>query len=219
MVRYSPQELGELQKQILKHFFLCKEDKRPESVSHIAKELRVLQPSVYRSVDLLVKEKYLLKEDDFTRKSGQKYVERDLIVTGKGAAAAVILGISNDDIINYFTRRKSKYILSTDEVEFFQKFKQIGIKEPDKQDLLIRRMMEYFLKNNYFDELGGAKDLSDDEFKRLLTYVAVEYHNAIGKPHTIRDLVDKYSLDRKQLKDILQKQKLKIDSMIRQLED
>lgn len=217
MVRYSPQELGELQKQILKHFFLCK-DKRPESVSHIAKELGVLQPSVYRSVDLLVKEKYLLKEDDFTRKSGQKYVERDLIVTGKGAAAAVILGISNDDIINYFERRKSKYILSIDEVEFFQKFKQIGIKEPDKQSLLIRKMMEYFLKNNYFDELGGAKDLSEDELKRLLTYVAIEYHNALGNPRTIRDLVDKYSLDKKQLKDMLEKQKLKIDSMIRQLE-
>jgi hypothetical protein len=219
LARYSPQELGELQKQILKHFFLCKENKRPESVSHIAKELGVLQPSVYRSVDLLIKEKYLLKEDDFTRKSGQKYVERDLIVTGKGAAAAVILGISNDDIVRYFERRKSKYILSTDEVELFQKFKQIAVKEPDKQNLLIRKMMEYFLKNNYFDELGGAKDLSDDEFKRLLTYVAIEYHNAVGKPRTIRDLVNKYSLDKKQLRDMLQKEKSRIDSMIRQLED
>src|ERR671923_315750 len=142
MVRYSPQELGELQKQILKHFFVCKEDKRPESVSHIAKELKALQPSVYRSVDLLVKEKYVLKEDDFTRKSGQKYVERDLILTEKGAAAAVLLGISNDDIINYFKRRKSKYILFDDEIEFFQKFKQLVIKEPDKRSLLIRKMIE-----------------------------------------------------------------------------
>jgi hypothetical protein len=52
-----------------------------------------------------------------------------------------------------------------------------------------------------------------------LTYVAVEYHNAVAKPRTIRDLVDKYSLDRKQLKDILEKEKLRIDSIIRQLED
>lgn len=218
MVRYSPQELGILQKEILKHFFICK-DKRPESVSHITKVLRVLQPSVYRSVDLLIKQKYVLKEKEFSRKSGQKYVEKDLIVTGKGAAAAVLLGISNDDIINYFGRRRSKYILSDDEVELFQKFKQIAIKEPDKQNLLIRKMMEYFLKNNYFDEIGAAKDLSDEEFKRLLTYVAIEYHNAVGKPRTIRDLVDKYSLDRKQLRDMLQKEKSRIDSIICQLED
>jgi hypothetical protein len=85
--------------------------------------------------------------------------------------------------------------------------------------LLIRKMMEYFLKNNYFDELGGAKDLSEDELKRLLTYVAIEYHNALGNPRTIRDLVDKYSLDKTQLKDILEKQKLKIDSIMRQLGD
>jgi hypothetical protein len=217
MSHYSHAELGALQKQILRHFFLCKENK-PESVSHITKALRVLQPSVYRSVDLLIKEKYLLKEKEFSRKSGQKYVEKDLIVTGKGAAAAVLLGISNDDIINYFERRKSKYNFYNDEIEFFQKFKQI-VKEPGKQSLLIRKMMEYFLTNNYFDEIGAAKDLSDDEFKRLLTYVAIEYHNAVGKPRTIRDLVDKYSLDKKQLKDILEKEKSKIDSIIRQLED
>jgi hypothetical protein len=217
MAHYSHPELGELQKQILKHFFICK-DNRPESVSHITKALRVLQPSVYRSVDLLIKEKYLLKEKEFSRKSGQKYVEKDLIVTGKGAAAAVLLGISNNDIINYFERRKSRYNFYNDEIKFFQKFKQIAISEPNKQHLLIRKMMEYFLKNNYFDEIGGAKDLSDDEFKRLLTYVAVEYHNAVGKPRTIRDLVNKYSLDKKQLKDMLEKQKLRIDSIIRQLE-
>ena len=129
------------------------------------------------------------------------------------------MGISNEDIINYFDRRKSKYILFDDEIQFFQKFKQIAIKEPDKQTLLIRKMMEYFLKNNYFDENGAAKDPSADELKRLLTYVAIEYHNALGNPRTIRELVDKYSLDRKQLREILEKQKLKIDSIIRQLED
>ena len=99
------------------------------------------------------------------------------------------MGISNDDIINYFERRKNKYLLADDETKFFQKFKQIAIREPDKQNLLIRKMMEYFLKNNYFDELGGAKDLSADEFKKLLTYVAIEYHNAVGKPRRIEILL------------------------------
>jgi hypothetical protein len=80
-------------------------------------------------------------------------------------------------------------------------------------------MMEYFLTNNYFDEIGAAKDLSVDELKRLLTYVAIEYHNADGKPRTIRDLVNKYSLDKKQLKDILEKEKLRIDLIIHQIGD
>lgn len=209
---YKTIELGEVQQKILRHFFDCK-DKEPESVSHISKALGLLQPSIHRSVDYLIKEKYLIKEGQYT------HGEKELILTGKGAAAAVILGISNEDIINYFDRRKSKYILFDDEIQFFQKFKQIAIKEPDKQTLLIRKMMEYFLKNNYFDENGAAKDPSADELKRLLTYVAIEYHNALGNPRTIRELVDKYSLDRKQLREILEKQKLKIDSIIRQLED
>jgi hypothetical protein len=148
-----------------------------------------------------------------------KRSEKTLTLTDKGAAAAVILGITNEEIINYFIRTRSEYISSDKEVEFFQKFKQIAIREPDKQDLLIRKMMEYFLKNNYFDEKGTAKHLSADEFKRLLTYVAIEYHNAVGNPRTIGELVDKYSLDRKQLKDMLEKEKLRIDSIIRQLED
>jgi hypothetical protein len=205
-------ELGEVQQKILRHFFDCK-DKEPESVSHISMKLGLLQPSVYRSVDLLIKEKYLIKEGQYT------HGEKELIVTGKGAAAAVLLGITNDHLIDYFRRVKQKYSSASNEVQFLQQFKSMMIRKPDKQDLLIRKMMEYFLKNNYFDEIGAIKELSADERKTLLTYVAIEYHNALGNPRTIRELVDKYSLDRKQLKDILEKQKLKIDSIIRQLED
>jgi hypothetical protein len=212
MSSYKMIELGEVQQKILRHFFDCK-DKEPESVSHISMKLGLLQPSVYRSVDLLIKEKYLIKEGQYT------HGEKELIVTGKGAAAAVLLGITNDHLIDYFRRVKQKYSSASNEVQFLQQFKSMMIRKPDKQDLLIRKMMEYFLKNNYFDEIGAIKELSADERKTLLTYVAIEYHNALGNPRTIRELVDKYSLDRKQLKDILEKQKLKIDSIIRQLED
>jgi hypothetical protein len=218
MARYNVGELGELQKRILTHFFTCK-DIGPESVSHITKALGVLQPSVYRSVDLLIKGKYLIKENEYTKKSGQEYVEKDLIVTGKGAAAAVVLGITNDEIINYFRKRKSKYSSPDEEVQFFQKFKQGMIRQPDKQDLLVRKMMEYFLKNNYFNELGSAKELSLDEFKKLLMYVAVEYHDAVGKPYSIRKLAEKYSLDKSLLKEMLEKEKLRIDSIIHHLGD
>ena len=78
--------------------------------------------------------------------------------------------------------------------------------------------MVYLLKNNYFNELGFVK-ISSDELKKLLTYVAIEYHNAVGKPRTISDIVEQYGLDRKQLIDVLNKQKLRIDSIIHQLQD
>jgi hypothetical protein len=212
MSSYKIIELGEVQQKILRHFFDCK-DKEPETVSHISTKLGLLQPSVYRSVDLLVKEEYLIKEGKYARGG------KELIVTEKGAAAAVLFGITNDQLIKYFGKIKWKDSSAGNEVQFLQGFKDVIIGKPDKQEVLIRKMMEYFLKNNYFDENGTAKHLSADEFKRLLTYVAIEYHNAVGKPHTIRDLVDKYSLDKKQLKDILEKEKLRIDSIIRQLED
>jgi DNA-binding MarR family transcriptional regulator len=204
-------KIGELQQKILKHIFECTSES--ENANHIAKSLGLAQPTVLKSIQLLMQENYMESQQK------SKRTEKMLTLTEKGAAAAVLLGISNDEIINYFKRTRSEHISSDKEVEFFQKFKHIAIKEPDKQDLLIRKMMEYFLKNNYFDEIGAAKHLSTDEFKRLLTYVAIEYHNALGNPRKIRDLVDKYSLDKKQLKDILEKQKLMIDSMIRQLED
>jgi DNA-binding MarR family transcriptional regulator len=204
-------KLGELQQRILKHIFEC--TSKSENTNHIAKSLGLAQPTVLKSIQLLLQENYMESQQKAKR------TKKMLTLTEKGAAAAVILGITNDEIINYFRRTRSEHISSDKEVEFFQKFKHIAIKEPDKQDLLIRKMMEYFLKNNYFDENGSAKQLLPDEFKRLLTYVAVEYHNALGNPWTIRELVDKYSLDRKQLREILEKQKLKIDSIIRQLED
>jgi len=67
------------------------------------------------------------------------------------------------------------------------------------------KMMECLLKNNYFNELGALK-MSSDESKKLLTYVTIEYHNTLGKPRTIRDFVDKYGLEKKQLIDIFNRE-------------
>jgi hypothetical protein len=83
--RYISSELGDVQKKILKHFFKCK-DTGPESVSHISKEIGILQPSVYRSANVLINNKYMLKENVYT------VGEKTLISTEKGAAAAVLLG-------------------------------------------------------------------------------------------------------------------------------
>jgi DNA-binding MarR family transcriptional regulator len=214
MTRYSPLELGEVQKQILKHFFLCKENKRPESVSHIAKELRVLQPSVYRSVDLLIKEKYLLKENDFTRKSGQKYVEKNLILTEKGAAAAVILGGTFDEFENYFKRQRHP------DIEILQFIKRI-YKTSEKRDLIIKKAMEYAFKNNYFDKGSTIRQLTEEELKKLRLYMAMEYINSLGPTSNIRSLkefIDRYQLDREIMKEYLNQQKQFADLLLRELD-
>jgi hypothetical protein len=157
MPRYISSELGDVQKKILKHFFECK-DREPESVSHISKEIDILQPSVYRSADVLIRNKYLQKEIKYT------VGEKTLIATEKGAAAAVLLGITNDQLIDYFKKIRRDYPSARDDVQFFQQFNHmINIREPKKTDVLIRKMMEYLLKNNYFNELGSAK-ISSDEF-------------------------------------------------------
>jgi hypothetical protein len=195
----------------LKHFFGCK-DTGPESVSHISKEIGVLQPSVHRSVDLLIKNKYLLKEIAYT------VGEKKLITTDKGAAAAVLLGITNDQLIGYFRKIRHDDPSARDYDQFFQQFNHmINIRKPEKRDVLIRKMMEYLLKNNYFNELGFVK-ISSEEFKKLLTYVAIEYRNAVGKPRTTSDIIEQYGLDKKQLIAMLHQEKLRIDSIIHQLQ-
>jgi hypothetical protein len=217
LTRYIPGELGELQKKILRHFFDCKAKPMvAESVSHISKHLGVLQPSVHRSVEILRNDKYLLKDDKYT------VGEKGLVLTEKGAAAAVLLGISTDDVTSYFKKIRRKDITgqADDLVGFFNNIRQLeGIGEPSKQDLLIKKMMEYYLEKNYFDEMGGAKQLDQEDFRRLLAYIAVQYHTALGKPRSIRDVMEKYGIDKKLVTKTLEQEKSKIDSLIRELQD
>ena len=70
------QELGYLQQEILKHFFTCRE--KTETVSHISKQVKSLQPAVFRSIASLIKQGYLVKEKDI------KNVEKYLRLTPKG---------------------------------------------------------------------------------------------------------------------------------------
>lgn len=214
MTRYKSEELGDVQKKILKHFFDC-EERKPESVSHLSKELGVLQPSIYRSVELLIKGGYLLKNDKYT--VGNK----EIIVTPKGAATAVLLGITTNQLVRYFKKRKKDDSSATDAARYFEGFTRMtGIKNPPKQDLMVREMMEYLLKSDdFFNESGlVARNLTEEEKNQLMAFVAIKYHRAVGKPREIREVADKYGLDKNFLKEMLQREKEGISSLIRQLE-
>jgi hypothetical protein len=79
------EHLRDLQQKILKHLLGCNNE-GVESSSHIARTLHAHQPAVHRSVNALMKKEYLVKE--------KKCVQwaKSVILTSKGATAAVLLG-------------------------------------------------------------------------------------------------------------------------------
>src|SRR5262249_23136430 len=158
---------------------------QPESVSHISKELGVLQESVYRSVELLIKNGYLAKDDKYTIR------KKEIVVTPKGAALAVLLGATTNQLVKYLNRRKKYDESEADTARYFEGFTRMAnIKDPSKQNLLVREMMEYLLEqDDYFNEAGRvAKSLSQEEQKGLMEYLVIRYRQAVGQPRTIKDV-------------------------------
>lgn len=211
MSGYNRTGIGELQQRILRHFFEC-QDQTPESVNHIANSLGVAQPAVFKSVKLLIEDKYIVKDPEF--KSGRKA----LVVTDKGAATSVVLGIPYEHIVNYFFKLSDHDVAAAKQLRYFKKFEDM-FRIPDKREFLVRKMMEHLVKLDKFDDTGFIKwPLSQGETKLLLAYVTIEYNKAFGKVTTIKEFIDKYGLDKKFLKTMFEKDRKRIDSIIKQLE-
>jgi DNA-binding MarR family transcriptional regulator len=212
MSGYNRIGIGELQQRILRHFFEC-QDQIPESVNHIASSLGVAQPAVFKSVKLLIDNKYIVKDPEY--KSGRKA----LVVTDKGAAASVALGISYEQLVNYFFKLSNQDTSAAKQLSYFKKLEDM-FRIPDKREFLVKKMMEHLLRLDKFDDAGYIKwPLSQGETKLLLAYVAIEYNRAFGKVSTIKEFVDKYGMDKKFLRVMFEKDRKRIDSIIKQLED
>lgn len=212
MSGYNLMNLGELQQRIMKHFFEC-EDQIPESVNHIAHSLGVVQPAVFKSVNLLIRDKFLVKEPEF--ENGRKA----LVVTDKGAAASVVLGIPYEHMVTYFLKLGDKDHSAARQADYFKKFENM-FRIPDRREFLIRKMMERLLTIDKFDNTGFIKwPLPQGEIKLLLAYVTVEYNKVFGKVTTVKEFIDKYGMDKKLLKSMFEKDRRRIDSIIKQLED
>jgi len=204
--------IGELQGRILRHFFEC-QDKIPESVNHIAKSLGVAQPAVFKSVKLMIEDKYIVKDPEY--KNGRKA----LLVTDKGAAASVVLGISYEQMVDYFFKLSSQDASAARQLRNFKRFENM-FRIPDKREFLVRQMMEHLLKLDKFDDTGFIKwPLSQGETKLLLAYVTIEYNKAFGKVTNIKEFIDKYGMDKKFMKRMFEKDRSRIDWIIKQLED
>jgi hypothetical protein len=107
---------------------------------------------------------------------------------------------------------------AAEQVVYLKKFENI-FQVSDRREFLVRKMMEYFLKTNLYKEGGIAKWPSQNELKLFLAYMSIEYNNAFGNVRTIKDLLDKYGIDKKVLKTMFEKDRNRIDSIIRSLED
>ena len=89
--------MGDLQKKILGHMLECTSEL--ENTNHISKALGLAQPTIFKSIQLLEKEKYVQ-----TRQENPHGI-RTLKLTDKGVAAALVAGEEKDNIYSYLQRR------------------------------------------------------------------------------------------------------------------
>jgi hypothetical protein len=203
---------------ILKHFFECN-IAGPESVSHISESIKLLQPSVHRSVDSLIKDKYLVKDKKPIRSGkGKMSFEKALYVTDKGIAAAIVLGVAIDQVKNYLSKFASKNEAVANSISYFNRFTRL-YKIPMKREFLARKLMEYLLNNECYDNRGTIKSPTREEFRKAMRYIQGAFDESFGIPETFKEVLDKYGIDKGFLKEAFQKDRKRIDLILSQLEN
>jgi DNA-binding MarR family transcriptional regulator len=169
--RYIGPKLGELQERILNHFFQC-ESKRIEGINHISKAINAKESSVSRSIDILLYNKFLQEDPKRAREKGNKFFEKAIYLTDKGAAYAVVmLGVKLEQIKNYISKYDSTSATGWD--QYFEAF-QI----PANREYIFRKTMEFLLTNNIFDDKGRMRQLTEDEIqkKAIFEFTAAREH-------------------------------------------
>jgi hypothetical protein len=212
--------MGELQEKILKHFFEC-QSKQIEGVNHISEAVGASQPSVSRSMDHLLENKYLQEDPKLAREKGHKFFEKPLYVTDKGAAYSVVnLRISLEQIKSY----NKKYDRTSEDV-WNQYYKIFLI--PEKREYIFRKTMEFLLMNNIFDNEGRIRNqLTEEEILKMKVSeftASKEYYEAAGlysqRTSNINEFIDRYKIDRNKFREHLLLKKEEIDSALKQIDD
>ena len=193
------EKLSILQQQILKHFFNCKQEM--ENVSHISKEVNALQPAVFRSIQSLIDDGYIVKESSSTH--GEKSVR----LTDKGAATGLLLGASYDKVENYLKESRVASGLQL-LVELF--------KEQDNRDLLLKKGAQFLLDRDWIHK--GT--LGEKDKMQLIAFLLSDSRVREGfdwKDDDIIELVDAFHLNIRLLLTVLQEKQLIINSLIDRL--
>jgi DNA-binding MarR family transcriptional regulator len=190
--------MGELQQNIIKHLFECKNE-GVESVSHISRALKALQPAVHRSVKVLEKEGYVVKEKEYD--GGVKGVA----LTSKGGAAAIVLGASpgNKEAILKFNGNYRRLL---------QKYFEGGGAR-ERNDPMLKEAMRFILQGK-----------SADKWKGRMTELIAQMVERAAQPQAlfdsgleIKQLVEEYDVDKNELRKVLEEKRQQLDSLIGQL--
>jgi hypothetical protein len=95
------------------------------------------------------------------------------------------------------------------------------IKAPEKRNFMLQKAMDYALRNNLFEE-GYMKQMTEEESKKFVRYIIVEYLKSLGPSSnldTAEQFINRYGMDKDSLKIFLNQQKLAIDILLKKLEN
>ncbi len=220
MSGYIGPKPGELQEKILNHFFECK-SKRIERIDHISKAIDAIQPSVSRSIDRLLEDKYLVEDPKRAREKGNKFFEKAIYVTDKGAAYAVVmLDVKLEQIKNY----NAKYDSAS--AAMWNQYCEI-FAIPEKREYIFRKSMEFLLANDLFDGEGRIRNqLTEEEIQKMKMSqftASKEYYESVGLGNqgitNFNEFLDKYKIDKDSMKKYLLYKKQEINSALNQIDN
>ena len=210
-------QLGDLQQKILKHIFECKS--KIENATRIAKSLDLAQPTVRKSVESLIKEGYLSATQQHKR------AEKVLTLSYIGAATVIASGVAFEQYEKWTRKLDPKNIAAVDHIKN-------TITDPYVRSFYIQKVMEYALKNNYF-EGGKVKNPTPLERTKMQYNFAIEYLNhinsidsaanvdsmfALTNPTTLKEFMTRFDFDKYTLKGHLNIMKETIDLVLKQLD-
>ncbi|MGN6631045.1 MAG: hypothetical protein ACTHKP_02240 [Nitrososphaeraceae archaeon] len=193
--------MGDLQEKILRHMINCTSES--ENTNHISKVLGLSQSTVFESVQLLKKGKYIQTQQEYSRG------KRMLTLTDNGIAAALFSGNPKDKIYSYLQRRapssdilllmnivKDKNDFENEWIKLFIEYMLSkrpsidGLDEKKRGELIAALMVGP--ENNFVDARKIKKILERDELSWLIATVKnkikstnsliVQLESEVGKP-------------------------------------
>ena len=185
------EKLGELQTKILKHMLSCPE---AETVSHISKELGALQPAVFRSVKPMIEEEMIEKMQYVA--TG---VKKELVITEKGMAIAIINGIKHEKLTEYLTKSGGYKDESDKELhDLFRILMQLNIGKNGRETFVIKRALEFMILNGWYDDNERVLDQAEkmDLFIYLIPYIINQLTDPKEVESVVR-LIDDFRIDRR----------------------
>lgn len=177
MSQYSLPKLGELQVKILTHMLSCD---LVENVSHISQAVNALQPVVFQST------KVMMEEGILTKTAIPKSNKKQLTLTDKGLAIAILTGIKHKKLDEFFDKSGERY-------KFFESLLQLK-QGPTRQRALLKKALEYMVEHGWYDrKIRLDQNQRLDLFGYLVPYMltdASEVRNVVG-------LMEKFGVDKK----------------------